>query len=209
MTNFGVKILYGVSALGVMSVAFFYGVTTAQAAAWWGDGYRSPEWVVSNGGSIFNYRVVGGDLDDHKAMMFRGGQYVEVEFGQDATFDDAKDGWYEIVFYECDDSCTDHMYEKKTKIRDKDEVRARISLQARPGETVNLVFDAGAGRVFIASRYGYVPSKTPAQIAMERAEAVEGDGCAVRTPAADAMVAQERSHTLARFARDDDDVACL
>jgi len=134
----------------------FFGVSFefVNADAWWGDGYRSPEWVRSNGGTTISYTVEGtSHTDRYKAMMFRGGNYVEVEFGKHAIFDDAKNGTYLINFYKCKD-CLKHKFDKKTKIRDKDKLVASITIVARPGEANTLVFDASNNTVRLVGRSG-------------------------------------------------------
>jgi hypothetical protein len=136
---------------------FFVSFEYVSADAWWGEGYRAPAWVLSHGGTIINCTVVGTDhTRKYKAMMFRGGQYVEVEFGGKMKFDDAKNGTYVINFYKCDGSCADQKYDKKTKIRDKDKLITTISVVARPGQTINIIFDAVAQRAYIAGRSGRV-----------------------------------------------------
>lgn len=146
------------------------------AAAWWGDGARRPEWVVAHGGSIFNYSVTGtSHPDDYKAMMFRDGEYVEVEFGKDATFDDAKNGTYVINFYKCKDSCMPHKFDNKTKIRSSDKKVATITVVARPGETNDLIFDADNKTVFFASRSGFVAPVDPFVAQKKEAQKKEGE----------------------------------
>ncbi len=73
---------------------------TADAAAWWGEGYKTPEWVLKHGGTIIHYHIVNTNhADKYKAMMFQNGKYVEVEFGNNEHFDDAINGTYTINFY--------------------------------------------------------------------------------------------------------------
>jgi hypothetical protein len=146
------------------------------SAAWWGDGARRPEWIVARGGSIFNYTVTGtSHPEDYKAMMFRDGEYVEVEFGEDATFDDAKNGTYVINFYKCKDSCMPHKFDNKTKIRSSDKKVATITVVARPGETNNLIFDADNKTVFFASRSGFVAPVDPFVAQKKEAQEKEGE----------------------------------
>ena len=135
---------------------FFACSEYVSAAAWWGEGFRDPSWVVAHGGTIVNYTIIGANsTKKYKAMMFQNGEYVEVEFGNNATFDDAKNGTYVINFYKCKDSCMDHKYDKKTKIRGSDKLITTLTLVARPGETNNVIFNADAKTAFIAGRSGY------------------------------------------------------
>jgi hypothetical protein len=137
---------------GVLFCSFSHEVF---ADAWWGEGYRPPEWVLRNGGTIIYYSITGANsTKKYKAMMFRDGEYVEVEFGGKAKFDDAKNGLYTINFYKCDGSCEDHKYDKKEKIRGDDKVVGSINILARPGQTNHVVFDAASGRAYIAGRSG-------------------------------------------------------
>ncbi len=147
------------------------------AAAWWGEGYRKPEWVVKHGGTIINYTIVGANsTKKYKAMMFQNGEYVEVEFGNNATFDDAKNGTYVINFYKCKHSCMDHKYDRKTKIRSSDKLITSITVVARPGQTNNIVFNADAKTAFIASRSGGKPDPVDPFIAQKKAaEKQEGN----------------------------------
>lgn len=166
-TKYGVLII---CATGVVML-----VQSVHAAAWWGDGARRPEWVVAHGGSIFKYSVTGTEHpEDYKAMMFRDGKYVEVEFGKNATFDDAKNGTYVINFYKCKDSCEPHKFDNKTKIRSSDKVVATITVVARPGETTNLIFNAESKIVAIGSRGGAIVPVDP--FIAHKKEALDKEG---------------------------------
>ncbi len=156
---------------------FFLCSQTVWAAAWWGEGYRKPGWVVKHGGTIINYSIINAkNTKRYKAMMFQNGKYVEVEFGNNETFDDAKNGTYVIHFYKCKKSCMPHKYDKKTKIRGNDKKVASITIVARPGETNNLIFDAATNRVFLANRSGGAPKPVDPFIAQKKAaEAQKGN----------------------------------
>ncbi len=172
-------IIYNIGIL--FFVMSFFGVTIkdVSADAWWGEGYRSPEWVRAHGGTTISYTVKGtSHTDKYKAMMFRDGQYVEVEFGKHATFDDAKSGTYLINFYKCKD-CMKHKFDKKTKIRDKDKLVASITIVARPGEANTLIFDASNNTVQVVGRSGgYVAKKVDPFIAQQaKAKEAEGKKC--------------------------------
>jgi len=146
-------IIYNIGALFCV-VSFFGVVKDVSADAWWGEGYRSSQWVRMHGGTTISYTVVGtSHTEDYKAMMFKNGQYVEVEFGKNAIFDDAKNGTYLINFYKCD-NCMKQKYNKKTKIRDKDKLVASITIVARPGEANTLVFNASNNTVQVVGRSG-------------------------------------------------------
>lgn len=155
---------------------------TVRSAAWWGDGYKAPAWVLKHGGTMIHYTVLNGNPNKYKAIMYRDNKYVEVEFGQDAKFDDAKNGLYTIIFYKCDDSCREHKFHKKEKVRDKDKRITSINIQARPSETVHLIFDTKAKTVRIARRSGYIRPKTAAELIMEKATAHAHQSQIVRTP---------------------------
>ncbi len=130
------------------------------AAAWWGEGYRPPAWVLSHGGTIIRYTIHNGNPDKYKAIMYRNGAYVEIEFGKKAIFDDAKNGLYTIVFYKCHESCRHHKFHKKQKLRSKDKKVAQLSVYARPGETIDISFNAKAKRATIISRSTHAHQNT-------------------------------------------------
>ncbi|PID51667.1 MAG: hypothetical protein CR954_00620 [Candidatus Moraniibacteriota bacterium] len=130
---------------------------TADAAAWWGEGYKTPEWVLAHGGTIIHYHIVNTNhADKYKAMMFQNGKYVEVEFGNNEHFDDAINGTYTINFYKCKDSCKHQKFDKKTKIRGNDKKVASLTIEARPGETNYIQFDPKAKTAFVVRRTGSV-----------------------------------------------------
>lgn len=166
--------------IGILCCAMsFFGVMVkdVSADAWWGDGYRSPEWVRAHGGTTISYTVTGtSHTDRYKAMMFRDGKYVEVEFGKRAVFDDAKSGTYLINFYKCKD-CMKHKFDKKTKIRDKDKLVASITIVARPGEENTLVFDASNNTVQVVGRSGGYKKIDPFIAQKAKAKEDEGKRC--------------------------------
>lgn len=169
-------VIYNIGAL-FCAMSFFGVVEDVSADAWWGEGYRSPEWVRAHGGTTISYTVKGtSHTDKYKAMMFRDGQYVEVEFGKHATFDDAKSGTYLINFYKCKD-CMKHKFDKKTKIRDKDKLVASITIVARPGEANTLIFDASNNTVQRVGRSGYVAPVDPFIAKQAKAKEDEGKKC--------------------------------
>lgn len=173
-------------------------VSYASADAWWGKGYRPPAWVLANGGSIINYEIKGGKSDRYKAMMFRDGKYVEVEFGKNATFDDAKNGVYEIKFYKCEGSCKDHETDNKKKIRGSDSRKDTIFVTARPGETTYIEFNSqtNKARATVVQALNGArrdpntpppPKYTPEQLIEFAALRVEGEYCE-HTPEASGFV---------------------
>ncbi|XLQ20270.1 MAG: hypothetical protein ACKUBY_00630 [Candidatus Moraniibacteriota bacterium] len=167
------KITYNLKFLLVAMLFFAMSFEFVSADAWWGEGYRSPEWVRKNGGTTISYTVKGtSNTDKYKAMMFRDGKYIEVEFGKHATFDDAKNGTYLINFYKCKD-CMKHKYDNKEKIRSKDKKVASITIVARPGEENTLIFDASTNTVKVVGRRS--PIKVNPFIAQKK-QAQENEG---------------------------------
>ncbi len=165
----------------------------ALADAWWGEGYRKPQWVLENGGSIIKYTITGGKSYRYKAMMYRDGKYVEVEFGKNATFDDAKDGVYEIKFYKCEESCAPHETNNKKKIRKSDDRKGIIFVTARPGETTYIEYNTKKDKAKIvavkklggaksapgATQVAPKPKLTQEQLVAQAAVREEGNTCAV------------------------------
>ncbi len=121
------------------------------ADAWWGEGYRSPTWVREHGGTTITYNIVGDSAKKYKGFMYQDGKYVEVEFGNNAVFDDAKNGVYTVTFYKCDGSCMPHKTNNKTKLRGSDKKLATTTIIARPGEDVRLVFNANTKQISFTS----------------------------------------------------------
>lgn len=182
MRNMNKYFLYNI----MLIVVLFFGMSVefVNADAWWGEGHRSPEWVRAHGGTTISYSVKGtSNTDKYKAMMFRDGKYVEVEFGKHATFDDARNGTYLINFYKCK-NCMKHKFYKKTKIRDKDKLVASITVVARPGEANKLIFDASNNTVRLVSR-SVAKKKIDPFVAQEKlAEENEGLICEGMQPRA-------------------------
>lgn len=141
----------------VVTIGFISISEYVSADAWWGEGYRSPEWVRSHGGTTINYQVVGDSAKKYKAFLRQNGKYVEVEFGQDATFDDAKDGVYTVTFYKCKGSCMPHKTDNKTKIRSSDKKLSTVTVIARPGEGVRLIFNADNKQISFVSGNAGLP----------------------------------------------------
>lgn len=156
----------------LIGATFFGSASLVQADAWWGEGFRPPNWVLQNGGTIIRYNIVGGKGADkkYKARMTRDGQYVEVEFGRSGTFDDAKNGSYDIVFYKCKD-CEGQKVDHKQKIRDRDKVFASIRMSASSGKNCVITANADTGTVAQSCSDGkpVVPQKTKYELAMEAA----------------------------------------
>lgn len=118
-------------------LSFFFGAflfaQNVLADAWWGYGYRSPEWILANGGSIIHFKIKGaGSSDSYKAVLYRDGKYVEVEFGKNGTFDDAKNGTYKVTAYK------GGIGRKETYKGGK--AIASVTVTVRPGETVSVEF---------------------------------------------------------------------
>ncbi|MEA3273408.1 MAG: hypothetical protein U9Q72_02330 [Patescibacteria group bacterium] len=90
-----------VSLMGIILVILLTLPGIAQADAWWGEGYRKPDWVRANGGTIVYYAIKGKKSSDrYKARMYQGGERIEIEYGSSGVFDDAKNGAYNISAYE-------------------------------------------------------------------------------------------------------------
>lgn len=77
--------------LAVVLAGLFFS-SEVLADAWWGEGYRSPQWVVANGGAILYYK------SDHKKgdvvvdLYTSSGAVIETERGSRGIFDDALAG---------------------------------------------------------------------------------------------------------------------
>lgn len=165
----------------IVCLLFIFNTNSVFSAAWWGDGYKPPSWVLSHGGTIIRYTVSGtSHPDDYKAMMFRDGKYIEVEFGKNAVFDDAKNGVYTINFYKCKDSCMPHKFDNKTKLRSSDKKIASITLTAIPGQEVKLIFNASSNSIGVASGIIAKPKPVDPFIAQKNeAKKNEGTQCSV------------------------------
>ncbi len=157
----------------ILCTFFSIGISPIYGAAWWGEDYRPPNWVLKNGGTIIKYSVVSGNPKRYKAVMYKNGAYVEVEFGKSAYFDDAKNGNYTIVFYRCAGSCHWQKFHKKEKIRNKDKRIATIAVTARPGETITISFNPKTRTASIVNRSSYKRPKTAKEITIERATAAK------------------------------------
>lgn len=62
------------------------------ARAWWGEGYRSPEWVVANGGTILYYDCSNRRGDVTVDLYTANGAVIETERGKSGIFDDGLAG---------------------------------------------------------------------------------------------------------------------
>jgi hypothetical protein len=96
----------------------------AQADAWWGKGYREPQWVLRNGGSIIHYSVTGkGDPKNYKARLYLNNKVIETEDSGKGMFDDAKNNTYTVI------------------ISRSGKKKMSTTVKARPGEEIWLNFD--------------------------------------------------------------------
>jgi hypothetical protein len=68
----------------------------ASADAWWGEGYRSPDWVISNGGTLiyFNFKNASGNDKNLKINLYTAsGAVIETEReDRKGVFDDGVAG---------------------------------------------------------------------------------------------------------------------
>lgn len=120
---------------------------SVSADAWWGEGYRKPEWVLSHGGTIvyFEMENISGESDEYKAVMYDSdGKYIEVEYGTKGVFDDAKNGVYKIK--------ADRGVENEETYKGGRSF-AVIEIIAHPGETIRLKFDYKKRKVKMTTNY--------------------------------------------------------
>ena len=90
-----------IALVGIILVVLLILPELARADAWWGEGYRQPEWVKTNGGTIVYYSIKGKKSSDkYKARMYQGSKRIEIEYGSSGVFDDAKSGTYSISAHE-------------------------------------------------------------------------------------------------------------
>ena len=169
---------YNTVSLGALILgAFFMALPTAfvDADAWWGKGYRSPEWVLSHGGTVIRSQTVGSKANNYKGILRKDGKYVEVEFGKRMVFDDAKDGTYTISYYNCNKDCNYQKTDNKKKIRGNDSLKDTITVVARPGQTVYIEFNTETKKARITGSGGKpVVQLTPEQLATRAAVRDEG-----------------------------------
>jgi len=172
--------------IGIMLVFPLY----AQADAWWGEGYKKPDWVLRHGGTIIEYKISGAKKKSgrYKAVMYRNGKYVEAEFGKQAKFDDAKKGVYQIQVIRCDDECSQ---DKKHKKHKGDKKLLGTTVTAHPGETIRLVFNVKNKTVQKNSSYKYFSPPAPKiqyglkrknvlELTKEDIESIQGDHLSTR-----------------------------
>jgi hypothetical protein len=131
-----------VSIFFLFSFAIFF-PKIVQADAWWGEGYRSPEWVKANRGTIVYYAIKGKKRSDkYKARMYQGSQRIEIEYGSSGIFDDAISGSYSISASEGNDKI------------------GSVSFSACPGGTLYANFDADKETASISACQKRVAPKT-------------------------------------------------
>lgn len=84
----------------IVLVVFLASANQVLAKAWWGDGYKSPEWVISHGGTLIYYSSKGYKKkykDDIVIDLYcSNGAIIETERGKKGVFDDgvAGDSYY-------------------------------------------------------------------------------------------------------------------
>lgn len=144
-----------------LAALFFFPVAHVDADAWWGKGYKPPAWVKANGGTIIRANIVGKKSNHYKGILKRNGKYVEVEFGKNMLFDDAKNGIYTVTFYNCHKDCRYQETDNKKHIRDHDKKEATVSVAARPGQEIRITFDTASKKAWIASGGGRITPTKP------------------------------------------------
>lgn len=109
----------------------------ARAESWWGEGYRPPEWVVSHGGTVVWYKIIGGQAvsERYGAIMEQNGKFVEDEEGRVMKFDDPKNGLYKV-----------------TALRGKKRLLS-VEVFAHPGETIYITFNIEQKKSTVVSNY--------------------------------------------------------
>ncbi len=168
----------------IILATVFLPLSHIEAAGWWGNGYKPPAWILANGGSIIRLNIRGGDAEEFKAFMTKAGKYVEVEFGDNMLFDDAKDGTYVITVYDCNRDCSYQERNDKKRLRGNDSKKASISVVARPGKTTYLTYDTDKKTLFVTGSdvpkaAPPKPQLTPAQLIAQAAVADQGKACDV------------------------------
>jgi len=117
----------------------------ALADAWWGRGYKSSAWVLANGGTIINYKIIAsGAADRYKAIMYRDGKVIEWENRKSGHFDDAKDGTYVVKAFR------GGIKEQKTSKGGK-KILSSDPIVAHGGETIHVTLDDVANKVTVIS----------------------------------------------------------
>lgn len=76
----------------IASFVFAASAQSVFADAWWGKGYRTPEWVIAHGGTIINYSSVGQRGAVEVKLYTSGKEIIEKEQGSSGKFDDGVAG---------------------------------------------------------------------------------------------------------------------
>lgn len=145
----------------VIATGSFLAVHHVSADAWWGKGYKTPAWVLANGGTMIISTTVGSKPNNIKGFLRQGGKYVEVEFGSVMKFDDAKNGVYTISYYNCNKDCRYQLTDNKTKLRGNDSLKTTITVVARPGQTVNITYNSDTNSAAISGAAGRIAPVKP------------------------------------------------
>ncbi|MFW5885046.1 MAG: hypothetical protein ACOCUF_02355 [Patescibacteria group bacterium] len=127
--------------------------SVVQAHAWWGEGARDKDWILRHGGSLVNYTIKGkASSDAYKVRMYlmgakgagggaaetaERGDVVEIEYGSEATFDDAINNLYKVIVFKGTDK--------------------KISAEffARPGKVIDVHFDLYEDEVYQSKKIVY------------------------------------------------------
>jgi hypothetical protein len=141
------------SMLNIVSKLFLLGIfilmpaSLALADGWWGKYDKPFAWILQNGGTIIHWQIedISKEADNWKAVMYDSkGKYVEVEYGQRGTFDDAKNGTYVVKAYK---GLRDYETYKGG------DVFASINVTAHPRETINIKFNYKNKAAKMATNY--------------------------------------------------------
>lgn len=122
-----------------------FAVNEASADAWWGEGARSKEWVLTHGGTIIKYKIVAnGAKDRYKAVLYKNGKAVEWENGKTGVFDDAKNSTYTI-------SALKGGIEKKKTSKGGKKILSSGPIKALAGRTMYVLLNDLTGKVTVTS----------------------------------------------------------
>ncbi|MBT3355820.1 hypothetical protein HN974_03615 [bacterium] len=141
----------------------FFLVSEALADAWWGKGYRSPEWVVANGGTILHYTSERSKGDVVVDLYTASGDVIETERGSKGVFDDGLAGQaYYLKIKDRKEKFKSPVFTMKKGSTN------RVVLKFKKEKTA-FVFGAATGRVAVQKKLP-VPVLKPKPAAQESIE---------------------------------------